>query len=58
MNFENDYDAVIILCVKNGFNYREIPAYDEKGKAYPCIWFNTGHIEFDNDKMIKNIVTY
>ena len=54
----NDYDKCIELCEKNEFNFREHVAYDENGKPHPCIWLSTGHVEFDDNKMIKNIVCY
>ena len=54
----NDYDKFIELCEKNEFNFREHVAYDENSKPHPCIWLSTGHVEFDDNKMIKNIVCY
>ena len=54
----NDYDSFINLCEKNNISYRTTKIYDENNNAYPCVWLKVGHVEFGNDKIIKNIVTY
>lgn len=54
----DDYSAIKELLDKNNISYRDIDSYDENNKAYPCIWLDTGHIEFNEYGMITNIVTY
>ena len=54
----DDYSAIKELLDKNNISYRDIDSYDENNKAYPCIWLDIGHIEFNEYGMITNIVTY
>ena len=54
----DDYNCIKELFDKNNISYRDISAFDENGIAYPCLWLDTGHIEFNEFGMIYNIVTY
>ena len=54
----NDYDCLIELFKQNGMNYREVESYNSQNQAFPCIWLDVGHIEFNRNYMISNIVTY
>ena len=54
----SDYDCIKELFDKNNISYRDTFAYDENGIAYPCLWLDTGHIEFNEFGMIYNIVAY
>ena len=42
----------------NKIPYRVTKIYDEKGNQYVAIWLNSGHFEFDENGMLKNIVDY
>ena len=53
-----DFDKFLELCERNNMEYRVIPAYDEKNKSHPCVWLDVGHVEFDDNGKITNIVNY
>ena len=55
---KNDYDSLITLLKLNEIYFHEMPVYDEDNKPHPCIWFMEGHIEFDDNKKIVNIVDW
>ena len=55
----NDIEAVMMLFNKNHINYRVSEIYGEtREDDGHAVWLDTGHIEFDKDGMIQNIVTY
>ena len=42
----------------NNIAHRVTKIYDEKGNQYVAIWLSSGHFEFDENGMLKNIVDY
>ena len=53
-----DYFTIVRLLEINNIAYRVTKIYDEKGNQYVAIWLSTGHFEFDETRMLKNIVDY
>ena len=55
----NDLEYLIILFNKNGIDYHITEVYnDSNERSGQAMWLKVGHIEFDNDGMLTNIVTY
>lgn len=55
---ENDFTKLCQLLTDNGVYFNCTYIYDENNVRYNAIWLNKGHIEFDIDNNISNIVTY
>ena len=57
-----DYEKIVELLTINNISFREGKIYGtsefDMNVPYLVIWFDTGHIEFDANDMIDNIVTY
>ncbi len=56
-----DYEVLIDLLDKNKIFHHETELYKSDGSnklAGTAIWFSVGHVEFDTDGMITNIVNY
>ncbi len=55
----NDLEYLIILFNKNKVDYRITEMYDDSNeRCGQAMWLNVGHIEFNNEGMLINIVTY
>ena len=52
------YNDLIELLKLNNIPYRTEPIYDEDNYEYKCIWLQKGHVEFDQNGYIDNIVYY
>ena len=52
------YNDLIRLLELNNIPHRTDSIYDDLNIEYHCIWFSIGHIEFDENDNIDNIVTY
>lgn len=56
-----DYEALIDLLDKNGIFHHETLLYKSDGSneiAGTAIWLKGGHVEFDTNEKITNIVNY
>lgn len=54
----NEYDLLCELLTMNNIPYHTSDIYDEYNNKYNAIWFDNGHIEFDINNNVENIVTY
>ena len=55
----NDLEYLIILFNNNGIDYHITEIYsDNNERCGQAIWLKVGHIEFSNNGMLSNIVTY
>ena len=56
-----DYEVMIDLLDKNGVFHHETELYKSDGSnelAGTAIWLTVGHVEFDENGKITNIVNY
>ena len=54
-----DISAFKELCIKNNMNYHSTEIYDETNEICGwALWLDVGHVEFDLDGKLTNVVTY
>lgn len=46
------------LFDKNGVNYHITPLYDEDNNQGYAIWLDKGHLEFDFEEILTNVVNW
>ena len=56
-----DIEKSMMLLNQNKINYRVTEIYGTEKPYNECdhaIWLNVGHLEFDKNGMLTNVVTY
>ena len=55
---ETDLTKTVDILMKSGIDFRKTSLYDEEGNEGAAIWFRVGHLEFDCEETLKNIVNW
>ena len=55
---ETDLTKTVDILIKSGIDFRKTFLYDEEGNEGVAIWFRVGHLEFDCEGTLKNIVNW
>lgn len=54
-----DIHAFKQLCIKNDMNYHSTELFNEDNNLCGwAVWLDVGHVEFDLNGILTNIVTY